>query len=411
MEFPGSVRDLERSLPDSGTRRQPHHFRRLALVRNFGCLTLVVRGEDRVDGQSLSVSVVGGAERTRWLRRRGAMAVDITLLFRASVKTVKTRNKALGVAVGGGGGGGSDGGRDELFRRSPRPKGDFSSRAREVISHIGKLRDFLLEHRKDYINAYSHIMSDYMRMTDTERDQIDQDAQIFMRTCSEAIQQLRTEAHKEVHSQQVKEHRSAVLDFIEDYLKRVCKIYSEQRAIRVKRVVDKKRLSRLEPDQSSKSTESSSSERVSQNSSEESEEKSITEENQDKNLKESQSNFGLWGDGRGEDELSPEEIQVFEQENQRLVGEMNSLFDEVRQIEGKVVEISRLQEIFTEKVLQQETEIDNIHQLVVGATENIKEGNEDIREAIKNNAGFRVWILFFLVMCSFSLLFLDWAGR
>ncbi|XP_056658394.1 syntaxin-18 isoform X3 [Monodelphis domestica] len=366
------------------------------------------------------------------------MAVDITLLFRASVKTVKTRNKALGVAVGGGGGGGSDGGRDELFRRSPRPKGDFSSRAREVISHIGKLRDFLLEHRKDYINAYSHIMSDYMRMTDTERDQIDQDAQIFMRTCSEAIQQLRTEAHKEVHSQQVKEHRSAVLDFIEDYLKRVCKIYSEQRAIRVKRVVDKKRLSRLEPDQSSKSTESSSSERVSQNSSEESEEKSITEENQGlegsrkakrlleegedmrylspdmrnyKNLKESQSNFGLWGDGRGEDELSPEEIQVFEQENQRLVGEMNSLFDEVRQIEGKVVEISRLQEIFTEKVLQQETEIDNIHQLVVGATENIKEGNEDIREAIKNNAGFRVWILFFLVMCSFSLLFLDWAGR
>ncbi|XP_072476312.1 syntaxin-18 isoform X2 [Notamacropus eugenii] len=334
------------------------------------------------------------------------MAVDITLLFRASVKTVKTRNKALGVAVGGGGG--SDGAREELFRRSPRPKGDFSSRAREVISHIGKLRDFLLEHRKDYINAYSHIMSDYMRMTDTERDQIDQDAQIFMRTCSEAIQQLRTEAHKEVHSQQVKEHRSAVLDFIEDYLRRVCKIYSEQRAIRVKRVVDKKRLSRLEPDQSSKSTESSSSEKVSQNSSEESEEKSTTEENQDKNLTEAQSNFGLWGDGRGEDELSPEEIQVFEQENQRLVGEMNSLFDEVRQIEGKVVEISRLQEIFTEKVLQQETEIDNIHQLVVGATENIKEGNEDIREAIKNNAGFRVWILFFLVMCSFSLLFLDW---
>ncbi|KAF7248239.1 Syntaxin-18 [Varanus komodoensis] len=140
-------------------------------------------------------------------------------------------------------------------------------------------------------------------------------------------------------------------------------------------------------------------------------------------------------------------LPQFEQENQRLVGEMNSLFDEVRQIEGKVVEISRLQEIFTEKVLQQEAEIDNIHQIVVGATENIKEGNEDIREvisqirpggfrtlrnisisrevtpvsapkpqlhmvaqAIKNNAGFRVWILFFLVMCSFSLLFLDWYG-
>lgn len=31
-----------------------------------------------------------------------------------------------------------------------------------------------------------------------------------------------------------------------------------------------------------------------------------------------------------------------------------------------------------------------------------------LHKAIKNNAGFRVWILFFLVMCSFSLLFLDW---
>jgi len=31
----------------------------------------------------------------------------------------------------------------------------------------------------------------------------------------------------------------------------------------------------------------------------------------------------------------------------------------------------------------QETEIDSIHQLVVGTTENVKEGNEDIREVRK----------------------------
>uniref|UniRef100_A0A8D0KPR7 Syntaxin-18 n=1 Tax=Salvator merianae TaxID=96440 RepID=A0A8D0KPR7_SALMN len=336
------------------------------------------------------------------------MAVDITLLFKASVKTVKTRNKALGVPLGG-----SDNLRDDplLLKRgnNPRSKSDFTNRAREVVNNIGKLKDFLLQHRKDYINAYSHVLSEYVRMTDTERDQIDQDAQIFMRTCADAIQQLRTEAHKDVHSPQVKQHRDIVLDFIGDYLKRVCKLYSEQRAIRVKRVVDKKRLSRLEPEQSSKS-KVTSSEKTFQTSSEESEEKPTCEDNRDKNVIDEHANFGLWADGKGEDELSPEEVQMFEQENQRLVGEMNSLFDEVRQIEGKVVEISRLQEIFTEKVLQQEVDIDNIHHLVVGATENIKEGNEDIREAIKNNAGFRVWILFFLVMCSFSLLFLDWYG-
>uniref|UniRef100_G3SBV0 Syntaxin-18 n=1 Tax=Gorilla gorilla gorilla TaxID=9595 RepID=G3SBV0_GORGO len=305
-------------------------------------------------------------------------AVDITLLFRASVKTVKTQNKALGVA---------------LFRRSPWPKGNFSSRAREMISHTGKLRDFLLEHRKDYINAYSHTMSEYGRMTDTERDQIDQDVQIFMRTCSEAIQQLQTEAHKEIHSQQVKELLK----------KTVCKLYSEQRAIGVKRVVDKKRLSKLEPEPNNPHLL-----RKFHSVLQKTEENPATEEHPEKILTETQPELGTWGDGKGEDELSPEEIQMFEQENQRLIGEMNSLFDEVRQIKGRVVEISRLQEIFTEKVLQQEAEIDGVHQLVVGATENIKEGNEDIREAIKNNAGFCVWILFFLVMCSFSLLFLDW---
>ncbi|KAL2077861.1 hypothetical protein ACEWY4_027365 [Coilia grayii] len=236
-------------------------------------------------------------------------------------------------------------------------------------------------------------------MTDTERDQIDQDAQIFMRTCSDAIKQLRIEGERQIVPLQIKEHHGAMLDLVEVYLKGVCKLYSEQRAIRVKRVVDKKRLSRLEPEQQSK-VKATQEQMVHKGQKEDSREKTVSEV--------SGSSAHLWEDSRTEDELSPEEMQMFEQENQRLVSEMSSLVDEVRQIEGKVVEISRLQEIFSEKVLQQETEIDSIHQLVVGATEHVKEGNEDIREAIKNNAGFRVWILFFLVMCSFSLLFLDW---
>ncbi|XP_068598642.1 syntaxin-18 [Brachionichthys hirsutus] len=320
------------------------------------------------------------------------MAVDITLLFKASVKTVKTRNKAIGV--------GFDSTKDDIFKRS-RPKSGFSPKAKEVITNITKLKDFLLQHRKDYVSAGSLISSDLSRMTDSERDQIDQDAQIFMRTCSEAIKQLRNEAEKQVASSQIKEHRGAVLDLIGMYLKGVCKLYSEQRAIRVKRVVDKKRLSRLASERHSKVEKTLEAEPT--------EETPVKEESPDKSVSEVQDGpFDPWEEARAEDELSPEEIQMFEQENQRLVSEMNTLVDEVRQIEGKVVEISRLQEIFAEKVLQQETEIDGIHQLVVGATENVKDGNEDIREAIKNNAGFRVWILFFLVMCSFSLLFLDW---
>uniref|UniRef100_A0A8C6WHG6 Syntaxin-18 n=1 Tax=Neogobius melanostomus TaxID=47308 RepID=A0A8C6WHG6_9GOBI len=321
------------------------------------------------------------------------MTMDITLLFKASVKTVKTRNKAIGI--------GFDSGKDEILKRG-RPKSGFCPKAREVVANITKLKDFLLQHRKDYVSGGSLISSEVSRMTDSERDQIDQDAQIFMRTCSEAIRTLRHEAEKQVGSAQTKDHRGAVLDLIEAYLRGVCKLYSEQRAIRVKRVVDKKRLSRLLPEHHKREVRAAVVEPAA-------EEQSVTEETSERSVSEAADPTGnLWEEGREEDELSPEEMQMFEQENQRLVGEMNSLVDEVKQIEGKVVEISRLQEIFAEKVLHQETEIDNIHQMVVGATENVKEGNEDIREAIKNNAGFRVWILFFLVMCSFSLLFLDW---
>lgn len=321
------------------------------------------------------------------------MTMDITLLFKASVKTVKTRNKAIGI--------GFDSAKDEILKRG-RKKSGFCPKAREVVTNISKLKDFLLQHRKDYVSGGSLISSEVSRMTDSERDQIDQDAQIFMRTCSEAIRTLRHEAGKQVSSAQTKDHRGAVLDLIESYLRGVCKLYSEQRAIRVKRVVDKKRLSRLLPEHHKREVRATT---VEPNA----EEQTGTEETSERGVSEANDPTGdLWEEGREEDELSPEEIQMFEQENQRLVSEMNSLVDEVKQIEGKVVEVSRLQEIFAEKVLQQETEIDNIHQMVVGATENVKEGNEDIREAIKNNAGFRVWILFFLVMCSFSLLFLDW---
>ncbi|XP_061469407.1 syntaxin-18-like [Rhineura floridana] len=236
------------------------------------------------------------------------MAVDITLIFKASMKTVKTQNKVLGIPLSRS----NSPHNDVLLLKhgsSPCSTSDFSSRAREVVNNIGKLKYFLLQHRKYYINAYSHVVSEYVRMTDTERDQIDQDTQIFMRTCADAIQQLRTEAHKDIHSPQVKRHREAVLDFIGHYLKRVCKLYSEQRAIRVKRVVDKKILSRLEPEQSNKSKVTTSPERTIQTSSEESEEKLTCEDNRNKNVADEHANFGLRGDGKA-DELSSEEIQI-----------------------------------------------------------------------------------------------------
>ena len=58
--------------------------------------------------------------------------------------------------------------------------------------------------------------------------------------------------------------------------------------------------------------------------------------------------------------LSPEEIQLFEQENEKMYEDLMSLKDDVQQIESKVVKIAELQQIFTEKVLQQKDDIELI---------------------------------------------------
>lgn len=287
---------------------------------------------------------------------------------------------------------------------------------------ISKLKEFLLLHRKEYLSAGSHLHNG-SKMEDAERDQIDQDSEKIIRTCQETIKHFKQEASAQKVLPQVRQHRDGVFLLIEAYLKSVCKMYSEQRAVRVKRVVDRKRISRLEPElrfrgslkspsedspkEKNSTTAVIEGERVREASQKMPSASSGTTDPSTNNKSSNSQDWQptTWSD---EDELSSEEAQMFEEENQALVQEMNSLMSEVKEIEGKVVEVSRLQEIFAEKVWDQEKEIDQINDVVAGTSENIISGNEEIREAMKNNAGFRVWILFFLVVCTFALLFLDW---
>jgi len=119
----------------------------------------------------------------------------------------------------------------------------------------------------------------------------------------------------------------------------------------------------------------------------------------------------VWDSSDEEEELSPGDAQRFEMENDRLIEQLESLDSQVEQVTSKVVKISELQEIFSEKILQQSADIEHIHTQAVSTTENVKEGNEAVRQAIQNQASYRVIILFVLLVFSFSLLFLDWYNE
>lgn len=262
---------------------------------------------------------------------------------------------------------------------------------------------------------------------------------------------------KEASPQRV-EHLEAVMELLESRLRAACEVHARQKAIRAERELEAEKLSRLEIEARKHSSSSSSrsggpawkasrpSAAVVDKSSEFDEVRLLEAETRrpDEGLGPS---FGAeGGDGGGglrrrkgvqgevqsrvapdnlgstgtylyseDDEaegplrpLSPEEQRTFQEENEAMYEDLMSLRDNVRQIENKVVKISELQEAFTEKVLQQKGDIDLISNNAVATTENLKDANEEIRKAIQRNASIRVYVLFFLIVMSFSLLFLDW---
>ena len=302
------------------------------------------------------------------------------------------------------------------YKSSKSDWASFTEGLKKLVKNITRMKYFLLENRKDYINLQSFLISQASRMTDKERDQIDYDVHVFMKNCTELIRNYRNEVNLKTSSSkssQVKDHFTLVLNLIEVYLKTVCDLYTQQKAIRVRRACERQRLARLASSFSSgrpvfpvASTAGSSRDITASTS-------QVTD-NTRHNREQTTDHMSLMTEERQSSrpeetpELTPQEIQLFDQENSQLYDELNSLTDEVKVIGGKVMEIARLQEIFTEKVLQQEDDLDRLNSSVVASTEMVRDGNEQLREAIKKGAGFRVWVLFFIITLAFTVLFLDW---
>lgn len=328
--------------------------------------------------------------------------MDVSTLFKACVKTVNLRNKELNILT-------NNSTRCQS-RKTVGIKSVFCAKAHAVVTQISKLREFLLENRRAYLN-FSSYLSTAPHMTDVERDEIDAGAQCIMNTCSQLLKELKREianTPEDITRQNV-EHREIMLLLIEDYLKNVCKIYSEQKAMRVKRAVETRRIAKLhlDPlDESKKIVKKCISCMTEKSLADECHE-SRSDSNESSPMKIQEIN-GDVGTLTYEEELSAEDVQMFESENEQLFNELNTVTEEIKQIESKVVHIAELQEIFTEKVLDQDRDLDRLMTTVVGSTENVREANEQIRQAIQRKAGIRVWSLFFLLVMSFSILFLDW---
>lgn len=281
--------------------------------------------------------------------------MDLTPLFKASVKTVRLRNKSIILP-------------DKSRILKLKPRDEFMIKANDVRFQVTQLRDLLIENRAAYMRFGYHLKT-FSQMSDLERDIIDQESEKIITICNQYLTDLKGECLKAMNGpmkKQVAQYKLGVLEILSDYLKDVFRIHNEQKASRVQYELDTYKLLKLESNKKlipivaplgrerpeffkyfNLDTDTTESEDIETSSAEVRQDTMRTNTIQsDIAIDEDQANkYAL------EDEhLNADDIQMFESENVQLLNDLKGLSDEVEQIEKNVVGIARLQEIFTEKV-------------------------------------------------------------
>lgn len=262
--------------------------------------------------------------------------MDLTQLFKASVKTVRLRCKTV-----------PEKGRILKIRN----RDDFLLKANDVRYQVTQLRDLLIENRPAYMRFGYHLKT-AIQMTDTERDIIDSESEKIILICNQYINDLKTnilEKH-DVSKTQFTQHKLALLDILTNYLKNVYRLHKEQKENRIRHEMEtlkllKLRTNEIKPNRlgrdiemkEQKNCNGSNEDRVNSSHTSDYRKKIAIEEEEDKYVKFS-------------DNISVDDFQVLELENSQLLNDCKGLSDEVEQIEKHVTGIAKLQEIFTEKV-------------------------------------------------------------
>ena len=105
------------------------------------------------------------------------------------------------------------------------------------------------------------------------------------------------------------------------------------------------------------------------------------------------------------DERSKAQLQT---ENEALQKEFETMVDQAKEAEGRMLEISNLSHLFASKIEQQSTEVEQLYAQAEATAENLVRGNVNIDAASKHSRDFRLVILTILLVATVSLLFLDW---
>lgn len=278
--------------------------------------------------------------------------MDLTALFKASVKTVRLRNKSITE-------------KSRILKHKVRD--EFSIKANDIRYQIIQLRDLLIENRAAYMRFGIHLKSS-TQMTDEERNIIDKESEKIVLLCINYLNDLKSECIKNqvCVTFQVVEHQLAIIDILSGFLKGIFRIHNQQKEKRIQHELETYKLLKLESNisvvchqnnhQISKYQPQFARIMRSQQSNIDLNKDACLRNNKIKTYNVGQSEITMDEDQADKlaisySNMSSDDIQVLESENIQLLNDIKGLSDEVEQIEKNVVGIAKLQEIFTEKVM------------------------------------------------------------
>ncbi|KAG0503929.1 hypothetical protein HPP92_004001, partial [Vanilla planifolia] len=252
------------------------------------------------------------------------------------------------------------------------------------LESINELEHFILKHRKDYLDSY--------RITDQERDNIEHEISVFVKACKEQIDFLKNRIHDEdkkasvtrwlptlsdgSHADEVA-HKHGLVLILSERLHSVTTQFDQLRSVRFQDAINRAMPRRKRHKAPSKSPEVPKS---------------------DYNELACQ-------------EPSPLHVrmqdQLLDDETRALQVELTNLLDAVQETETKMVEMSALNHLMSTHVLQQAQQIELLYNQAVEATKNVELGNRELTQAIQRNSGSRTFLILFLLVLTFSVIFLD----
>jgi hypothetical protein len=270
----------------------------------------------------------------------------------------------------------------------------FGNAAAEVFSGIVKMRVFLNSQKNQYI----------LKMSDKEADDLDGRVRSFSSSHAQSFQQFRSML-SEVPNKDIFAHRKAVVMYLEHEVNDVMKTFQLFIAARADQL--QKSATRRIPTKFKKIEQIDELQIQSTSIKSGSRCRAATMGIVKRDVSDDGGEFFE----SSQDALSASQTQELEKENAGLLKKYETAVDQARSVERKLFEISQAVTLFADKVLLQEEQISHIYDAAIDSVAHIKQGTEELNNALQHSVSFRVGILFFLAMASVSLLFLDWYSN